>query len=150
MGIVLDFFFESIQVLPGKRLKNERSSSWGPSAARSPLYFTLWGLPADLHLFFLLGLDQICYDTWIISSTVTRFWTLLTNKLWEFGFLFEKLHLILWKMSKNTGPGNLFFPMISKKFLNFQTDLNSFVFILITKSNQSDESLSVPLGVTCN
>ena len=66
----------------------------------------------DLHLFFLLGLDQICYETWIISRTVTRFWTLLTKKLWEFGFLFEKLHLILWKTSKNTCPGNLFFPMI--------------------------------------
>ena len=26
----------------------------------------------DFHLFFLLGLDQICYDTWIIRSTVTR------------------------------------------------------------------------------
>ena len=33
----------------------------------------LHAISPDLYFLFLLGLDQICYDTLIISKTVTRF-----------------------------------------------------------------------------
>ena len=31
------------------------------------------GTAPDLYLFFLLGFDHVCYETWIISRVVTRF-----------------------------------------------------------------------------
>ena len=36
-------------------------------------YFVVHELWVDQYVFFLLGLNQICYDTWIITRTVTSF-----------------------------------------------------------------------------
>ena len=41
--------------------------------SRKKIVFLKVIISSDLYLCFLLGLDHICYDTWIITKTVTRF-----------------------------------------------------------------------------